>query len=167
MFKTLIIVTTLLALSPSAEPAPMGPLVPVLSSAITQLMQPGTLSTFMKKINNLVGPTATLFQGSGYKYNEVYNTQLLYQVLNAFLNNEQRKKEEEQEKTLHEDLNNDNKHFVIITALLSIITAISFFIAIIITMKLLKKWQVEKIRQFEFERELRQAVLAQRVSRGV
>jgi len=115
-----IIITTVLILGVGGSlGAPLN-----AEQSLGQIAKPGTIQSFMNTVNSVVGSTYALFKGVDYKYDNVYNTQLLYQILNTYYNNKQRVLEMEQENILSNDLQEDRDHFLVIAIVLGLIAVI-------------------------------------------
>ena len=127
------------------------------------LTSPGTLqglSQFISTVKSLFGTGGDFAKRYGYSYNDIYNSQLMYQAVNSYSNDRQVEQEAKQEETMEKDLNQEMWYFNI----LAVFTGISM-IVLIITM-LLKFSEIlwtkssrtknKIIEQYVAEQELKQ-----------
>ena len=93
------------------------PLVDTMSAT------PNALATFLGTVRSIFGRASDFFHQQGYRYDDVYNDQLMFTSLNAYENEQQRIEETKQGDLLTQDLASDYSYFVAICILLSITTA--------------------------------------------
>jgi len=90
------------------------------------LTSPGALqglSEFISSVKSLFGTGGDFAKKYGYSYNDIYNSQLMFQAVNSYTNGKQVEQDLKQEETLEKDIDQEKWYFSMIAAFTGISTA--------------------------------------------